>query len=197
MFSIENIGLAIIVSGIISFFFYYVTSQIKKGYLGIQHFVGLGVLFILLSYQTYKLMGAWDERVAIEETLNGINGMADDAIDFIDELDKQNGGTGDTGKQIKDAMNNPLVQKGLNLFGIDVSMNGKMTIEMAEKLKTKYNWYMFRRVCWMLGFMLLYGIFVTIIPASDTTGNNRLSNSANRGSRRPSSRINGYHSRRR
>ncbi len=197
MFSIENIGIAFIVSGIISYFLYYVTTQIKKGYLGMPGFMGLGILFILLSYQTYKFMGAWDEKTMIEETMEGINDWADDAIDFVDELDRQNGGNGETGKHIKDAMNNPLIQKGLSLFGIDVGMNGKMTIEMAEKLKTKYNWYMFRRVCWMLGFMLLYGIFVTIIPASDTTGNNRSSHSANRGSRRPSSRNNGYHSRRR
>lgn len=197
MFSIENIGIAIFVSGIITFVLFYVTTQIKKGYLGIPNLIGLGMLFILLSYQSYKFMGAWDERAAIEETLDGINGLADDAIDFVDELDRQNGGNGETGKQIKDAMNNPLVQKGLSLFGIDVGMNGKMTIEMAEKLKAKYNWYMFRRNCWMLGFILIYGIFATMIPASDATGNNRLSHSTNRGTRRPSSRNNGYHSRRR
>lgn len=194
---IENLGIALLISGILSFGLYFLLSQLRGKVFGLIHFVGLGILFMLLCYQTYRFMCAWDEKNAIEETMEGINNWADDAIDFIDELDRQNGGNGETGKQIKDAINNPLVQKGLSLFGIDVGMNGKMTIEMAEKLKTKYNWYMFRRICWMLGFILIYGIFVAMIPASDTTGNSRLSHSANRGSRRPSSRNNGYHSRRR
>lgn len=194
---VENIGITLLISGIISFGIYFIFSQLQSKVFGLLHFVGLGVLFVLLSYQSYRFLCAWDEKTMIEETMEGINGWADDAIDFVDELDRQNGGNGETGKQIKDAMNNPLVQKGLSLFGIDVSMNGKMNIEMAEKLKTKYNWYMFRRICWMLGFILIYGIFVTMIPDNNMTGNNRLSHSANRGSRRPSSRNNGYHSRRR
>lgn len=70
-------------------------------------------------------------------------------------------------------------------------------VDVFLKLQYPNHWYMFRRICWMLGFILLHGIFVTIIPASDTTVNNRLSTSANRGSRRPSSRNNGYHFRRR
>lgn len=197
MFSIENVFIALFVSGIISSILYYVVTQIKKGYLGIPNIIGLGVLFFLMSYQTYKFMAAWDERAAIEETMEGINEWADDAIDFADELDRQNGGNGEAGKQIKNAMNNPVVQKALGMFGIDVGMNGKTTIEMAEKLKTKYNWYMFRRICWTLGFILIYGIFVIMIPTNDMIGNNRLSHSTNRGSRRPSSRNNGYHSRRR
>lgn len=166
MFSIENIGIAILASGIITFALYFATTQMKKDYLSGVHFIGLGILFILLSFQSYKFIGAWDDRTAIEETLVGINSLADDTIDFIDELDKQNGGTGDIGTQIKDAMNNPLLQKGLKIFGIDINMDGKMTIEMAEKLRSEYNWYMFRRVCWMLGFIILYFIIAMLTPTS-------------------------------
>lgn len=164
---IENIGIALLISGILSYGVYMLLSMLRNNTLGSPHIVGLGVLFLLLSYQSYRLMYAWDEKNAIEETMNGINGWADDAIDFINELDKQNGGNGEAGKQIKDAMNSSLMQKGLAMFGLDVDTNGRMTIEMGEKLKNKYKWYMFRRVCWMLGFILIFVIFTAIISFCD------------------------------
>lgn len=194
---IENIGIALLVSGLLSLGLYFLLSHLQSKSFGTFHFVGLGVLFILLSYQSYRFMCAWDEKTAIEETMEGISDWADDAIDFVDEFDRQNGGNGDTGKHIKESMNNPLVQKGLRLFGIDVGNNGKMTIEMCEKLKTHYNWYLFRRICWMLGFIIIYAIIVSLIPASESKSYKSSTHSSNRSSRRPSSRNNGYNSRRR
>lgn len=194
---IENIGIALLISGALSFCLYFILSQLQGKVFGLLHFVGLGVLFILLSYQSYRFICAWDEKSTIEETMEGITNWADDAIDFVDELDRQSGGNGKASKQIKEAMNNPLVQKGFCLFGIDVGMNGNMSIEMGEELKTKYNWYMFRRICWMGGFILLYVIFAIMIPAGETSNYRRSTYSASRSSRRPSSRNNGYHSRRR
>lgn len=194
---IENIGIALIVSGVLSLAIYYLFSQLIGRIFGMVHYIGLGVLFLLLTYQSYRLVCALNEKTAIEKTLDNVNNWTDDAIDFVDELARQNGGMRNAGKQIKDAMNNPLMQKGLNLFGVNVSGGEKMTIEMGETLKTKYNWYMVRRICWMLGFILIYGIFAILIPKSDTTNVNRPMHSANRSSLRPSSRNNGYHYRRR
>lgn len=186
---IENIGIALLISGLLSFGLYFIISRLYKVF-GIFHFVGLGVLFVLLSYQSYRFLCAWDEKTAIEETMMGINEWTNDAIDFVDELDRQSGGNGKTGKQIKESMNNPLVQKGFSLFGINIGMNKNMTNEMGERLKTKYNWYMFQRVCWMLGFIFVYVLFAAMIPVSNSTNNNRLTHSPNRRSRRPSSRNN-------
>lgn len=191
---IENIGIAVLISGAFAFVLFYCISQIKGRALGPLHFAGLCVLFLLMSYQSYRLLDAWDEKNAIEKMMEGVNTWADDAIDFVEELDKQNGGNGDAGKQIKEAMNNPLVQKGLNLFGIEVGSNGKMTVEMGEKLKSEYNWYMIRRICWIFGFMLAYAIFAILAPGIEPTGYKR---SSSRRTRPQSSRNRGHYSRRR
>ena len=145
---IENIGITLLVAGVLTFVTYFLAAQFKNGMLGLAHYVCLGLLFLMLSYQTYRFIEAWNAKTAIEETLAGINSWADDALDFINEVDKQNGGNGQSMEIIRDAMNNPLIQKGLNLFGINVGGEGQMTVEMGEKLKSEYNWYMFRRVCW-------------------------------------------------
>lgn len=52
MFSIENVGFAILVSSIISFVLYYVTALKRIDYWGLANNIGHGVLFLLLSYQT-------------------------------------------------------------------------------------------------------------------------------------------------
>lgn len=191
---IANIGIALILSGVLSFALFMIISKIKGDALNVVHISGLGVLFVLLSYQSYKLMSAWDERVAIEEAMDEINSLADNAVDFVDELDKQSGGKGDAGRKIREAMNNPLVQKGLALFGFDVNTKEGLTIEMGEKLKTKYNWYMFRRVCWMLGFMIVYATVAFLY--SPTSGYNQRQRPTDRNLSRPSSHNRKYHSRR-
>ena len=117
-------------AGVLTFAAYVLASQFKAGALGVAHYAGMGVLFMLLSYQSYRLLDAWDEKNAIEDALEGINSWSDNAIDFIDEVDKQNGCNGHAGKQIRDAMSNPLIQQGLNLFGIELGVDGQMTVEM-------------------------------------------------------------------
>lgn len=196
MYNLENVGIATLVSGTLSFALYYIISQVRERNLGIMHYVGLGILFILLSYQSFKFMEAWNERIAIEQTLEGINDWTNGVADFVDEFDKQNGGNGETSKHIKDALNNPLVQKGLNLFGLKTEVSGGMTLEMAEKLKTKYNWYMFRRTCWMFGFIIIYIICAMNIHGCQAFGSRKPSVSTNRISHRPSSRINGKYTKR-
>ena len=161
---IGNIVVALLVAGALAFVAYFIVTQLQNSRLGPAHYVGLGVLFLLISYQTFRFMGAWDEKTAIENILGSINSLADNAIEFIDEVDRQNGGNGQTSQQIKDVINNPLMQKGLSLFGIDVGVDGQMTVEMGEKLKSEYNWYMFRRVCWILGFMISFVVIAMFLP---------------------------------
>ena len=184
---IENIGIALMVAGALTFVAYFIVSQIKRGWLGMAHYVGLGVLFLLFIYQSYKFMDAWDEKSAIEEALDGINSFADNAIEFAEELDKQNGGNGQTGQQIKDAISNPLVQKGLIMFGLNVGVNGQITVEMGERLKSEYNKYMFKRACWILGFMAAY-VIISLFLSSPGLSSGHHSRSSERTARH-SSRI--------
>lgn len=164
MSSLENIGIALLLSVVCCFILYYITIQFKKGSLAALHYVALAIVFLLLSYQSFQLMDAWDEKIAIEDAMSGINSYAGDALDFLDEMDRHNGGNGEVGQNIRELANSPLAQKGLGLLGIDVCSDGRLSLEMSEKLKTEYNWYMFRRGCWMLGFMVIYLIIAYYIP---------------------------------
>ena len=170
---IENIGFAFIAAGVLTFVAYFIASMLKGGRPGVAHYAGMVVLFMLLSYQSYRLLDAWDEKNAIEDVLEGLNSWTDNAIDFIDEVDRQSGGNGHTGEQIRNVMSNPLIKQGVKLFGVDVGVDGQMTVEMGERLKSEYNWYMFRRVCWMLGLMIAYLIIAMFLPTTNPSSGYR------------------------
>ena len=185
---IENIGIAFILAVILTFVAYFLASKIKRE-LSVPHYVGLGILFLLLSYQSYRFMNAWDEKNAIEEVIESLNSMKDDAIDLINEDANRNGVARQFDEQFKEIMNNPFVQLSLKLYGIDISDDGKMTVEMGEKLKSEYNWYMFRRVCWILGFMAVFLIVSTVLPEGSSAGyRQRTSDRGGRHTSRPQRR---------
>lgn len=142
-------------------------------------FVVGGILFFFLAFQAVLLCGAVTIKSYCDDVETAINGMVANIPDDIPFSTEDS-------QQILDNISEewPLVGYYVNLADFRGHTSATIAGAMADELRSYMNWFILRRVCWSLAFVVVGAI---IVIKTITRRTNQLRRSSGRVTDRTSS----------
>lgn len=146
-------------------------------------FVVGGILFFFLAFQAVLLCGAVTIKSYCDDVETAINGLVANVPDDIPFSTEDS-------QQILDCISEewPLVGYYVNMADFQGHTSATIGSAMADELRSYMNWFILRRVCWSLAFVVVGAI---IVIKTITRRTNQLRRSSGRLTDRTSSHRSG------
>ena len=135
-------------------------------------FVVGGILFFFLAYQAVLICGAVTIKSYCDDVEMAINGMVANIPDDVPFSTEDS-------QVILDQISEewPLVGYYVNMADFRGQTSATIGSAMADELRSYMNWFILRRVCWSLAFVVIGAI---IVIKTITVHNNQLRRSSGR-----------------
>lgn len=157
------LGIFITIAGV-SLMFFLVKSWRRDGGFTPQSFIVGAILFFLLSFQTILLCGAVTIKSYCDDVEMAVNDMVS-AIPSDTRFSRQDS------QLILERISTewPLVGYYVNLADFHGHTPATIGKAMADELRSYMDWFIFRRVCWCL-FFVVAGTFAVVKTMGNGTG---------------------------
>lgn len=141
-----------------------------------MNFVVGGILFFFLAYQAVLICGAVTIKSYCDDVEMAINGMVANIPDDVPFSTEDS-------QVILDQISEewPLVGYYVNMADFHGHTSATIGSAMADELRNYMNWFILRRVCWSLAFVVIGAI---IVIKTITVHNNQLRRNSGRTSER-------------